>query len=64
MSVKTTKPAKTASGYPASTFGSRAAAKARQLSNGLTREQRREHLRKGMAQIYGGKLPQTSGAGH
>jgi hypothetical protein len=56
MSAKPTKPAKVSSDYPASTFGSRAAAKARQISDTLTREQRREHLHRGKAQICGGEL--------
>ena len=56
MSAKPTKPADVSSNYPTSTFGSRAAAKVRQLSNPLTREQRREHFRRGLAQICGGEL--------
>lgn len=50
--------------YPLDTFGTRAAAKARKLANGLTREQRQEHFRRAMVLMYGGELKETSGAGH
>lgn len=59
-SKKSTKPLD----YPLDTFGTRAAAKARKLANGLTREQRQEHFRRAMVLMYGGELKETSGAGH
>ena len=42
--------------YPLNTFGTRAAAKARRASNKMTREERREHFRRGMVLIYGSEL--------
>jgi hypothetical protein len=50
--------------YPAETPGSRVAAKARKLASKLTPEQEAEHLRRGMAIIYGSQPKEITGAGH
>ena len=51
--------------YPEETEGSRAAAEIRKKMNGMTREQREEHFRRGMVRIYGGHWPkETTRAGH
>lgn len=39
--------------YPLNTFGTRAAARARQASNKMTREERRHHFRRAMVLVYG-----------
>ena len=41
--------------YPEETPGSRLAAKARKLASKLTSEEQAEHLRRGLAMIYGGQ---------
>ena len=41
--------------YPEETEGSRLAAKVRKLASKLTPEEEAEHLRRGMAKIYGGQ---------
>ena len=64
MTDKPSKKSKKPLDYPLDTFGTRAAAKARKLANGLTREQRQEHFRRAMVLMYGGELKETSGAGH
>jgi hypothetical protein len=51
--------------YPDETPGSRLAAEIRLRANKLTRSERREHVRRAMAMIYGGKrATQAVGAGH
>ena len=50
--------------YPEETPGSRLAAKARKLANKLTPEEEAEHLRRGMAIIYGSQPKEITGAGH
>jgi hypothetical protein len=50
--------------YPQETEGSRLAAKVRKLASKLTPEEEAEHLRRGMAKIYGSQPKEISGAGH
>ena len=51
---------KVAMTYPEETEGSRLAAKARQMANGLGREERKRLFRKAMVRIYGGQLPEET----
>jgi hypothetical protein len=50
--------------YPLETEGSRLAAKVRKLASKLTPEDGAEHLRRGMAKIYGSQPKEITGAGH
>lgn len=56
---------KTPLDYPLDTEGSRLATEIRKRANKLTREQRRDYFRQGMAIIYGGKpASKTTGPGY
>ena len=50
--------------YPEQTEGSRLAAKIRKLASKLTPEEEAEYFRRGLAEIYGDKPKETTGAGH
>ena len=50
--------------YPEATGGSRLATKVRKLAGKLTAEEEAEHVRLGMARIYGQQPKEISGAGH
>jgi hypothetical protein len=50
--------------YPPSSSGSKLAAKARKLANGLNDNEREALYNEGMAMIYGGRIPaKTPGSG-
>ena len=46
--------------YPATTQGSRVAARGRKKANLMTDEQHEEYFRRGMVLIYGGRLPEKT----
>ena len=64
MNRKTTRREKAPKEYPATTHGSRVAARGRQKANKMSDAQREEYFRKGMVLIYGGELPKKAFAGH
>ena len=49
--------------YPEETNGTRWASEARKMASKLTPEQEAEHLRRGMAMIYGSQPKEITGAG-
>ena len=62
MTDKPSKPAKKPLDYPEQTHGSRVAARGRQKANAMTEEEREENFKQAMAAIYGGPVPQKTGA--
>jgi hypothetical protein len=50
--------------YPQETDGSRLAARIRKLASKLSAEEEAEHLRRGLARIYGSQPKEITGAGH
>ncbi|MBI3417328.1 MAG: hypothetical protein HY043_18710 [Verrucomicrobia bacterium] len=64
MKTKSQKPARKPVNYPATTLGSRVAARGRKKANAMTEEQLEEYFRRGMVLIYGGQLPEKTVTGH
>ena len=64
MNRKATRLEKPSKEYPATTHGSRVAARGRKKANKMSDAQREEYFRKGMVLIYGSDLPKKAVAGH